>query len=95
MHAAALLTLLSLIQIESDCNEGCFCVCFFFATVSVHLRFTNEIIYLVSRMDGNECKQRIGRLFMNADDSLDLQLFGLHTRQIQSCFIMQMFSIRL
>lgn len=58
----------------------------FFATDSVHLRFTNEIIYLVSRMDESECKQRNGRLFMNADDSLDLQLFEECAKRNQSCF---------
>lgn len=63
------------------------CVCAFFpATVSVHLQFTNEIIYLVSRMDEHECKQRSGRLFINADDSLDLQLFVECAKRNQSSF---------
>lgn len=57
-----LLGLLTIFMQIGDCNmEGTVGV-LFCAIVLVHLRFTNEIIYLVFE---NECKQqRSGRLFM-------------------------------
>lgn len=64
------------------------------AIVSLHLQFTNEIIYLVA---GDECKQtQIARgvdvvYEMNADDSLDLQHFEecASSHEIKTVFIMQ------
>jgi hypothetical protein len=46
------------------------------AIVSLHLQFTNEIIYLV--LPEYECKQRDPRVVyeMNSDESLDLHRFG-------------------